>query len=530
MSSQLTLKDVAYLVAEEFWKNWHNTAKHSGELRRYVWQLGNTHNIEHLGSIEEIADMIFQDVNARIAKKLNAEQIHQEALAERIEGIKKELLQKAKTHQTKQSLKQISNLQIIKTTPLGLPPLTTEQIQELYDYYSESWDVLRVPDVRPKHQRDKPIKTRIKEFVHTHPEELLSPEEFKRIIKDWNRNISEKEAYDYYQNEFFSLPGVTVPINEPRNVESLGFKDKGKYKFGTRSYEINPVIKETITNRFPLKDNIKKYSLHKVGPRGAYMIDFMFHKKYVYLVAININTRYAMVEMTNVSASNENESQERVLSKDAKTTSSYLRALKKMIDDVKFMNPIRHLTGDGESAFKSNLAMKFYEQYNITFHPVSRMKIEGKKGTDPLHSSLGLVDRLIRTIRDMIFNAELEMTPLAIKEMIRQYNNAPHRTLSQYIGFDVSPLMVQRDKDKEEYIVMKINKENIQTRMRNDFNIPVGSNVKVYNEKDVMGKRRVIAREGEVVGRNGVMYKVKTNLGIEIMPRYKIQTLIKYAL
>ena len=35
---------------------------------------------------------------------------------------------------------------------------------------------------------------------------------------------------------------------------------------------------------------------------------------------------------------------------------------------------------------------------------------------------------------------------------------------------------------------------------------------------------------GEVVGRNGVMYKVKTNLGIEIMPRYKIQTLIKYAL
>ena len=208
MSSLLTLKDVAYLVAEEFWKNWHNTAKHSGELRRYVWQLGNTHNIEHLGSIEEIADIIFKDVNARIAKKLNKERIHQEAQAERIESIKKELLQKARTHQTKQSLKQISNLQIIKNTPLGLPPLTPEQIQELYDYYSESWDVLRVPDSRPKHQRDKPIKTRIKEFVHTHPEELLSPEEFKRIIKDWNRNISEKEAYDYYQNEFFSLPGA----------------------------------------------------------------------------------------------------------------------------------------------------------------------------------------------------------------------------------------------------------------------------------------------------------------------------------
>ena len=525
MTSLLTLKDVAYVVAKEFWNKWHNTAKQPSELERHVWQLSTQYEIRHLGSIEEIADRIFPDVNARIAKKLNEEQRYQEGQAERIENIKRELLRKARTDKDKQSLKKIANLNIIKKTPLGLPPLTPEQIQELYDYYSESWKVLQVPDVRPKRQRDKDIKTRINEFVQTHPDEMLSLEEFKRIIRDWNRNITIKEAYEYYQNKFFSLPGVTIPIVEPRNVEVLGFKDKDKYKFGTRSYERNPVIKETITNHFPLKDNLKKYSLHKVAHRGSYMIDFMVHKKkYIYLVAININTRYAMIEMTNISVSDENESEERILSKDAKTTSSYLRALNKMIDEVKFMNPIRHLTGDGESAFKSKLAMKFYEQYNITFHPVTRMKIEGKKGTDPLHSSLGLVDRFIRTIRDMLFNAELQITPLAIKEMVRQYNNAPHTTLSKYIGFDVSPLMVQQDKNKEEYIVMKINKENIQTRMRYDFDIPVGSTVKVYNEKDVLGKRRVIAREGEVVGRKGVMYEVKTNLGIETMPRYKLES------
>ena len=525
MSSQITLKDVSYLVAQEFWNVRHNTAKRSGELIRYVWQLSLHYEIRHLGSIEEIADRIFPDVNARIAKKLNEEQRYQEGQAERIESIKQELLRKARTDKNKQSSKKIANLNIIKKTRLGLPPLTTEQIQELYDYYSENWEVLQVPDVRPKRQRDKDIKTRINEFVQTHPDEMLSLDEFKQIIRDWNRNMTINEAYKYYQDKFFRLPGVTISIDEPRNVEVLGFKDKDKYKFGTRTYERNPVMKQTITNRFPLKDNLKKYGTHKVAHRGSYMIDFMFHKKYVYLVAININTRYAMVEMTNVSASDENESQERVISKDAKTTSSYLRALMKMIDEVKFMNPIRHLTGDGESAFKSNLAMKFYEQYNITFHPVTRMKIEGKKGTDPLHSSLGLVDRFIRTIRDMLFNAELQITPLAIKEMVRQYNNAPHTTLSKYIGFDVSPLMVQQDKNKEEYIVMKINNENIQTRMRYDFDIPIGSKVKVYNEKDVLGKRRVIAREGEVVGRQGVMYKVKTNLGIEIMPRYKLESL-----
>ena len=74
-----------------------NTAKRSGELIRYVWQLSLHYEIRHLGSIEEIADMIFPDVNARITKKLNEERRYQEGQAERIESIKQELLRKART-------------------------------------------------------------------------------------------------------------------------------------------------------------------------------------------------------------------------------------------------------------------------------------------------------------------------------------------------------------------------------------------------------------------------------------------------
>ena len=121
-------------------------------------------------------------MNARIAKKLNEEQRYQEGQAERIESIKQELLRKARTDKNKQSSKKIANLNIIKKTPLGLPPLTTEQIQELYDYYSENWEVLQVPDVRPKRQRDKDIKTRINEFVQTHPLTLdLNDKEIKTL-------------------------------------------------------------------------------------------------------------------------------------------------------------------------------------------------------------------------------------------------------------------------------------------------------------------------------------------------------------
>ena len=107
------------------------------------------------------------------------------------------------------------------------------------------------------------------------------------------------------------------------------------------------------------------------------------------------------------------------------------RALNKMMNEAQEQNnPIVHLTGDGESAFTSRVAQSFYDQHKITFHAVPRMKIECKKGTDPLHTSLGLIDRLIRTIRDMLFNAKLPMTLKATKEMITQYNNAPHSTLS----------------------------------------------------------------------------------------------------
>ena len=43
-----------------------------------------------------------------------------------------------------------------------------------------------------------------------------------------------------------------------------------------------------------------------------------------------------------------------------------------------------------------------------------------------------------------------------------------------------------------------------------------------HPEKNVLGKRRTLARKGEIIGKQGSLYKVKTNLGEELIPRYKI--------
>ena len=524
----ITLKDIEKYVAYEYWKDHNDIVKYPRDLEPYVLSFCEKVHLKRPedANLKNLCLAIYQNVRAKTITQKQSAYIQQQEETDEFNRAKRDLEQKALTHKNKQSLKQISQLKWMR----GFTP---EQINHLYNIYSDKWDEVHEEtesesSVRPK---EKTFYERIKEFLALHPDELLTPEQFNEVIKDWNRNISTDVAYKYYQKQFFSLPGVTVSIDEPINLERLGFKDKKKYIFGTRSYELNPVINHTITNYFPLKDNLKRYRLHKVAPHGTYMIDLMFNKKLVYLVAINVNTRYAMVELTNTVQSTLGinpltDVEGEVLKYDSKTTSSYLRALNKMMNEAQEQNnPIVHLTGDGESAFTSRVAQSFYNENGITFHPVPRMKIEGKRGTDPLHTSLGLIDRLIRTIRDMTFTAKLELTPLSIKEMIRQYNNAPHSTLSQWIGFEVSPLMVQQDKNKEEYIVMKINKSNLQTRMMYDFEIPIGSHVKVYNEKDTLGKRRMIARTGQIVGKEGVLYQVRTDMGIELIPRFKISFL-----
>ena len=85
--------------------------------------------------------------------------------------------------------------------------------------------------------------------------------------------------------------------------------------------------------------------------------------------------------------------------------------------------------------------------------------------------------------------------------------------------------MVQQDKNKEEYIVMKIMKENALTSLSNDFDLPIGAVVKVYNEKDAMGKRRRLYKEGKIIGRDGLLFRVNTSFGDEVVPRYKLMSI-----
>ena len=181
-------------------------------------------------------------------------------------------------------------------------------------------------------------------------------------------------------------------------------------------------------------------------------------------------------------------------------------------------------------AFRNGIDFKTVPRLVMGVYPDFMIKVQKSVTTDPLHGSLGIVDRVIRTIRDIAYNMQIGIiTPQIMDNIVKQYNNAPHKGLSKWAGFSVSPKMVNDDPDLETYIVRRICQENYNVMNRPGFKIKAGTNVKVYNEKDSMSKRRSIIQPGsfKVKGFKNGLYEVEGNVNgknkIQRIPRYKLE-------
>lgn len=254
-----------------------------------------------------------------------------------------------------------------------------------------------------------------------------------------------------------------------------------------------------------------------------------------YLIAINVNTRYLYAELTNIIENNENAENDNIMvRKDKKSTILYLKALQKMIDSGM---RVKHLSGDGEGAFNSKLSWDtVYKDNDIDFKPVQKQIVgvipkfmqnrNYKPKSEPMHSSLGIVDRVIRTIRDMAYNMKIGViNPNSMKIIVEQYNHAPHKTLSKYAGFEVSPYMAENNMMLEDYIVKKIIQSNFNIQNEIGYELPIGSKVSVYNEKSALSKRRTVIQPDnyEIEGFENGYYKIKgKNNRTQLVSRYKI--------
>ena len=440
----------------------------------------------------------------------------------------KKLLLKKINKAKKLSFERVRKLKTFQT-------LEDKDISNIYEEYSKEWDAIHEQDIIKNISKKDSISDALKKCVIMHAnDDLLTKEAFEQKIQEWNRGSkSLDDCYEIYKDLYFKQPSSTIQYTETENTRLIGYKSPDKIKALKRLYPRRKVVDNTVKASFDLKSNIKNYQLHKCASRNTWIIDLMFCGKLCYLVAINVNTKYLYVELINDIIN-----QNKFSKKGSKSTFKYLRALEKMIcSGMK----VRHLIGDGEMAFNSKEAKEtFYNSKGIDFKPVPRqvmgvypdfMKKEQKAvKTDPLHGSLGIIDRVIRTIRDIAYNMKIGIiTPKIMYDIVKQYNNSPHKGLSKWAGFSVTPKMVNDDPDLETYIVRRICQENYNVMNRPGFKIKAGTNVKVYNEKDSMSKRRSIIQPGsfKVNGFKNGLYEVEGNVNgknkIQRIPRYKLE-------
>lgn len=252
---------------------------------------------------------------------------------------------------------------------------------------------------------------------------------------------------------------------------------------------IAPVIvddKLKATESFDLKFNKKYYGLHHVAFPGTYQIDLMFSGtgNNCFLVAIEVNTRYLYVTRTNIEAIRNG-----VTKEEKKTALAVYLAMEKLFDKGWKPSVIK---SDSEAAFCSNFIRdRVYDKRKIVHKTVFRTtKVNGK--TAPMHTSLAIVDRVVRTIKKRFANRghiQGELPAREVYKFVDHYNNKKHKTLSSIFKKPTTPKQVHDDINLEMAVIRNRMMLNEKVKNNVDWKLPKDTVVKVYIDKDSHEKR-----------------------------------------
>lgn len=277
---------------------------------------------------------------------------------------------------------------------------------------------------------------------------------------------------------------------------------------------------------FNIRKQIKKYQF-KTYSRvpGGFIGDIFFNKsKFACLLLININTRKAYAyALNNVEieplGQNDYGSREYTITystTNKKTTSNLINVFKQFLNDID--HEITSLRFDNESAVKSKQFQTMLRNNGITFIPV----VEGS------HTSLSLIDRLCRTIRDISYNTGIKiLNQDSINKILNIYNNMYHSSLSKILGKKITPNEVNEHPELEQQIINYCIDYNKQLKVLHpEIELQVGQICKVYQPFDKFKKRRRLLKKDyyRIVNKTGNIYtvqNVRNNKKIDV-PRYFI--------
>ena len=192
---------------------------------------------------------------------------------------------------------------------------------------------------------------------------------------------------------------------------------------------------------------------------GGWQMDLFVLSKLYYLLCININTRFIYVSkaITN------------------KNVEAVLPEIKAFVDKHK---PLV-IFCDNEGAFTSRDTVEYLVDKDI----------ELKVVTEQLHSSLGILNRACRTIRDMLDASghELQVDALqvdALHKVVDIYNRSVHSSTG------MSPKYMSKHHDVEQLYIINCLLKDMGIVAENDYDLDVGTKVRYVLDKKSFAKVR----------------------------------------
>ena len=424
--------------------------------------------------------------------------------------------------------------------------------------YLEDFKIQKIKEIQHKKEEEKKAKVdediknytqqRSKERLHVLTEDyehnkIMRKEDqrkqraFNALDKQLNPEMYQKHQEQLKPQQQYPINEIKfdLPLNQANNKtdwlkSSLPYRSPNKIKelyfnkFGKDDISIND-IKQNIEhyNNFNIKQNQKNFSLKTYSNIfHSFIGDIFFESnKAAFLLLININTRKAYAyQLGEINYKEEiNNGVEKIVyhyaTKGKKTTSELIKAFNKHLLNEK----INILKFDNENAIKSLEFQQFLKVHNIKFI----------KTIPNSHTSLSIIDRLCRTIRDIAFNLgyELILTQNQMNTILNYYNNTRHEGLTKILRKKVCPNDLSNNPDLEKQYVIECKKYNLTIMNQKDFELNKNDEVKIVNDNKKLTKKRSILSKDhyKVVGYNGNIVKLKNmkNGNIEYRPRFYIQ-------
>ena len=80
---------------------------------------------------------------------------------------------------------------------------------------------------------------------------------------------------------------------------------------------------------------------------------------------------------------------------------------------------------------------------------LDKLSTNNTRQSSAIHGLLSILDRLVRTLRNMAYNCGIlkeDITPNIMNILLKNYNNSPHTTIYKIFKWQITPNQMDKDK------------------------------------------------------------------------------------